>query len=127
MRGGAFAGAAVALVASGLALRIIPPPAGTAAAGLSGLPHQLGYGVGGVALALTGVQCVPKLDRGWRPTRAADLALGIGLAVSGGLTAVNARRLLVDLADPLGPPLWLGAMLALLVAAIVASGPFAWR
>src|SRR5206468_4060165 len=53
------------------------------------------------------------------------LAVSVLLAVV--LTLLNVRGLQVNIADPQGPPLWLGAMLLLLLGAIAASGPIRGR
>jgi hypothetical protein len=123
----AFVGAIQAILAGALAVRLIPPPGGTAEAGLNGLPRLLVYLIGGLALGLTGAYCAPKLASAWRPRRRADIVLALGLVLGMGITLVDVLRLRRDMADTLGPPLWLAAMLTLLAAAIVASGPFRVR
>jgi Dolichyl-phosphate-mannose-protein mannosyltransferase len=122
--GTAFAGAAFAVLAGALAVRLIPPPGGTAEAGLNGLPRLLVYLIGGLALGLTGAQCTPKLAAAWRVRRSSDIALALGLVLSIAIILVDVLRLRRDIADPLGPPLWFAAMLTLLSAAVAASSPF---
>jgi hypothetical protein len=126
-RNRAFVGAGVAILAGALAFLIMPPPGVTEAAGFSGLPRLLVYAGGGLALALTGVHCVPKLFGSWRPCWRSDIALAMGVVLSIGLTWFNVLRLRQDIADPLGPALWAGAMVVALIAAIAASSPFVWR
>jgi hypothetical protein len=119
----AFSGALVAVLAGALAVRLAPPPGGTAEAGLSGLPRLAVYALGAAALALTGTYCWPSLKRTWRAGFRTDVLLASGLVLAVGLTVVNAVRLEQNIADPQGPLLWVAAMLALLAFGVLASGP----
>ncbi|HET6223643.1 MAG TPA: glycosyltransferase family 39 protein [Dongiaceae bacterium] len=112
-----------AIAAALIAQRLIPPPSGSAEVSLAGLPRLLVYALGGIALALTAAPCVPKHAAGWQPTRRTDVVLAVGVLLAVVVTLVNVGGLHVNIADPQGPPLWIGAMLLLLLGAIAASGP----
>lgn len=94
---------------------LTPPPAFTAASGLAGWPRLGLYALGGVLLAITAAPtCVS-----WRivplpVSRRAYQLVGLGVAASLVVGLVNLERLRRDIADSLGPALWIISMLLLL-------------
>ena len=108
---------ALAIVLAGLAAASLTPEADTTSiGGFAGLPRLALYAAAG---ALLGLSAAPALlDVRLRSTCLAPVRaywlLAVGVVASAAVALVNARRLLVDIADPLGPWLWLASMLVLL-------------
>lgn len=109
-------GAAIAIGLAVLAaLAFTPEPGFTPAMGFAGWPRLGLYALGGVILASS----APAVCR-WnpfRPTRAgarAYVLVAIGSIASLIATLINVARLRTNMADPLGPALWIGAMVVVL-------------
>ena len=109
----AAAAALLAVVASQL---LTPPPAFTAAAGMAGWPRLGLYALAGVLLAVT----APRVCLDWRilahtrVSRRAYQLVGLGIAASLVVALINLQRLRGNIADPLGPALWITSMVLLL-------------
>jgi hypothetical protein len=112
-------GGLVALGLAALAIVLTPAPWDTPQATLAGLPRLVVYFAAGLVLALTALRAaspMAKADSGnpehqrWQ----AYVLLGLGGTASLGISTIVTIRLLGDLADPLGPPLWIASMLVLL-------------
>ena len=97
------------------AIVFTPEPGLTSAAGFAGWPRLELYALGGLALGLTAAH--PCTAGRLRPLRIVNttwrrgyLLVGLGTAASVVVTAVNVQRLRANIADPLGPALWVAAM-----------------
>jgi hypothetical protein len=91
-----------------------PSPGPTAAIALAGWPRLALYAFGGVLLGLTAPAfCADKL-RALKPGRRAYLLIGLGVVASSVVAGINVVRLRREIADPLGPLLWIVSMLLLL-------------
>ncbi len=109
--------AALAIFMMGLAaFTLTPAPDLAPAGGLAGWPRLGVYAAAGVLLGLTAAPaCLGyRLRPAGAPGARAYWLLGLGVAASGTVAVVNAGRLLTDIADPLGPALWIVSMLLLL-------------
>jgi hypothetical protein len=109
--------AVLAILVAGLAaLTLTPDPDSTPAAGLAGWPRLGVYAAAGVLLGLSAAPAC--ISYRLRPTCLASTRsywlLGLGVAASVAVALLNAGRLLSDIADPLGPALWLVSMALLL-------------
>jgi hypothetical protein len=109
--------AALAIFLAGLAALTFTPEAdSTAGGGLAGWPRLGLYAAAGTLVALSAAPaCITYTLR----TRCGVGARGYALLALGAIAGVtvalvNARRLLEDIADPLGPWLWLASMALLL-------------
>ena len=111
----ALAAACVAALLSVLAaLLLTPEPAYTAPAGMAGWPRLLLYAAAGGVLALTAPRvCLSRAIHMCTPRRGAMLVT-LGAAAGLMIALVNAARLRANIADPLGPALWIVSMLVLL-------------
>jgi hypothetical protein len=105
-----------AILAAVAAIVGTPDPAYTAAAGDAGWPRLILYAIAGLLLGLTAtVDCLShRLLPDPRATIRGYLLIGLGLAASLVLTLINVQRLRTSIADSLGPPMWIVAMLILL-------------
>jgi hypothetical protein len=108
-------GAAIILAAIG-AVALTPPPGFTAASGLSGWPRLLAYAAAGIVLAQTAAPvCISYRLRAYvTQDRRGPLLAALGVAASLVIALINAARLKTDIADPLGPALWIISMLLIL-------------
>src|SRR5205814_10103950 len=95
-------------------------PAYTADAGYAGWPPLAIYALAGVLLGLTApTACMSLRLRELPPQSRAYLLIGLGAAASVVAALLNAKRLLANIADPLGPALWMISMLVLLGYALL--------
>jgi hypothetical protein len=107
----------LATFVAGLAALCFTPEAdSTAAGGVAGWPRLGLYAAAGALLALTAAPaCRGNQLKAACPTGSrAYWLLGLGVAASVTIATVNARRLLIDIADPFGPALWIVSMVLLL-------------
>jgi hypothetical protein len=113
--------AAIAILLAVIAAQFLtPPPAFTPAAGLAGWPRLIVYGLAGVILAVTATPiCVSWLIRPNRVGARAYQLVGLGVVASLLFALVNAARLRTNIADPLGPALWIISMLVLVVYSVL--------
>ncbi len=109
--------AALAIVVAGLAALSFTPEAGiTSNGGLAGWPRLALYAAAGGMLALSAAPAcfTYRLRTRWPVRSRASGLVALGAMASVAVALVNAHRLLTDIADPLGPALWLASMALLL-------------
>jgi hypothetical protein len=108
----AAAGGACLLAA--VAALVTPPPGPTAAIALAGWPRLVLYAIGGVLLGLSAPALCANTLRTLKASRRAYLLIGLGVVASIVVAGFNVVRLRREIADPLGPALWIASMLLLL-------------
>jgi hypothetical protein len=103
-------------VAGLAALTLTPQADTTAQGGLAGWPRLGLYAAAGAALGLSSAgACITyRLHAASRVGWRAYGLLALGLIASVTVALINVRRLLIDIADPLGPALWIASMALLL-------------
>jgi 4-amino-4-deoxy-L-arabinose transferase-like glycosyltransferase len=107
--------AALAVVLAAVAAALMnPPPVQNAPGSLAGWPRLIVYGLAGVILAVTAAPVC--LDYCLRASgdRHGYVLMGLGVAAAVVFALVNAVRLRTNIADALGPALWIASMLLLL-------------
>ncbi|MBV8715987.1 MAG: glycosyltransferase family 39 protein [Chloroflexi bacterium] len=122
------AAAGAVLLAAIAAQLLTPPPAFTADSGMAGWPRLIVYALAGTLLAVTAAPaCLSWRISPTHVTRRAYQLLGLGAAASVLVTLVNLQRLRTDIADRLGPALWLISMgLLLAYCAFPVSRRIGW-
>ncbi len=111
------AAVASVLLAAVAAITLMPEPGFTPALGYAGWPRLIVFALAGVLLGLTAADpCIASRIRpARRTTWRAYLLIVLGVAASLIVALVNAQRLRANIADPVGPTLWLVSMALLLV------------